>query len=72
MGKCCPIVWDVEWSNSKIMKINYTVGLIGHQLADQNTTTNQKQVAATKGSMERICNERGAWGEHDAFILRAL
>ncbi len=25
MGKRCLIVWDVEWSNAKIMKIKYTV-----------------------------------------------
>ena len=56
VGKRCPIVWDVEWSNTKIMKIKYTVGLIGRQSVDQNTTTNQKQVAIMEGSMEGICN----------------
>ena len=56
MGKRCPIVWDVKWSNANIMKIKYTVALIGHQLADQYATTNQKQVATTEGSMEGICN----------------
>ena len=68
VGKRCPIVWDVEWSNTKIMKIKYTVGLIGRQLVDQNTTTNQKQAAATDGSMEGICDKRDAWGKHDAII----
>ncbi len=65
MGKHCPIVWDVEWSNTRIMKIKYRVGLIGRQLVDQNTTTNQKQAAATEGSMEGICNERDAWEKRD-------
>jgi hypothetical protein len=68
VGKRCPIVWDVEWSNTKIMKIKYTVGLIGRQLVDQNTTTNQKQAAATDGSMEGICDKQDAWGKHDAII----
>ena len=68
VGKRCPIVWDVEWSNTKIMKIKYTVGLIGRQLVDQNTTTNQKQAAATDGSMEGICDKRDAWGKLDAII----
>ena len=54
------------------MKIKYTVGLIGRQSADQNTTTNQKQAAVTEGSMEGICDERDAWGKHNAIILGAL
>ena len=72
MGKRCPIVWDAEWSNAEIMKIKYTVGLIGRQSADQNTTTNQKQAAATKGSTEGISNEQDAWGKCKAIILGAL
>jgi hypothetical protein len=59
-------------TNTKIMKIKYTVGLIGRQLVDKNTTTNQKQVATTEGSMEGIYGERDAWGKHDAIILGAL
>ncbi len=72
MRKRCPIVWDVEWRNTKIMKIKYTVGLIGRQLVDQNTITNQKQAAAMEGSMEGICEERDVWGKRDAIILGAL
>ena len=72
MRKRCPIVWDVEWRNTKIMKIKYTVGLIGRQLVDQNTITNQKQAAAMEGSMEGICEERDMWGKRDAIILGAL
>ena len=34
VGKHCPIVWDVEWSNTKTMKIKYTAGLIGRQSVD--------------------------------------
>ena len=72
MRKRCPIVWDVEWRNTKIMKIKYTVGLIGRQLVDQNTITNQKQAAAMEGSMEGICEERDVWGKSNAIILGAL
>ena len=54
------------------MKIKYLVALIGRQLADQNTTTNQNQAAATDGSMEGICDERDVWGKRNAIILGAL
>ena len=50
----------------------YMVAFIGRLLADQNTTTNQKQAAATEGSIEGICDERDAWGKRDAIILGAL
>ena len=63
------VVWGVKWSDAKIMIKQYMVAFIGRQLADQNTTTNQKQVAATEGSMEGICDERDAWGTRDAIIL---
>jgi hypothetical protein len=72
VGKYCPVVWDVEWRNAKIIKIQYMLAFIGHQLANQNTTTNQKQVAVTEGSMEGILNEWDAWGKRDAIILGAL
>ena len=67
-----PIVWGAEWSDTKITKIQYMVAFIGRQLADQNTTTNQKQAATTEGSMEGICDKRDAWGKRDAIILGAL
>ena len=72
MGKHCPIIWDVEWSNAKIIKIQYMVAFIGRQLANQNTTTNQKQAAAAERRMEGIFNKRDAWGKRDAIILGAL
>ena len=70
--KQCPIIWDIKSSNAKIMKIKYTVGLIGRQSVNQNTTINQTQAAVTKGSMEGICNKRDAWGKRDVIILGAL
>ena len=48
------------------------VAFIGCQSANQNTTTNQIQVAATEGSMEGIFDERDVWGKHDAIILGVL
>ena len=72
VGKHCPVIWDVEWSDAKIIKIQYMVAFIGHQSANQNTTTNQKQAFATEGSMEGIFNKRDAWGKRDSIILGVL
>ncbi len=72
VGKHCPVVWDVEWSNAKKIKIQYMVAFIGCQLANQNTTTNQKQVTATEGSMEGIFDNRDVWGRRNAIILGVL
>ena len=72
MGKPFPAVWDVEWSNAKIIKIQYMVAFIGHQLANKNITTNQKQVAAMELRMEERFDKRDVWGERDAIILGAL
>ena len=72
VGKRCPVVWDVKWSNAKIIKIQYMVAFIGRQSANQNTTTNQKQATTTEGSMEGIFDKREAWGKRNAIILGAL
>jgi hypothetical protein len=45
------------------------VAFIGCQSANQNTTTNQKQAAATEGSMEGMFDEWDAWGKRDAIIF---
>ncbi len=39
---------------------------------NENTITNQKQVAVTEGSMEGICDKQDAWGKRDAIILGVL
>ena len=67
-----PVVWGVEQRDAKIIKIQYMVAYIGLQLADQNTTTNQKQVVTTEGSMEGICDEWDLLGKRDAIILGVL
>jgi hypothetical protein len=72
LGKHCPVVWDVEWSDAKIIKIQYMVAFIGRQSANQNTTTNQKQAAMTEGRIDGIFDERDMWGKRDAIILGAL
>ncbi len=56
-----PVVWGIERSNAKIIKIQYMVAIIDHQLADQNTTKNRG-----------VCDEQDMWGECDAIILGAL
>ena len=66
------VVWGVERSDAKIIKIQYMVTFIGRQSADLNTTTNQKQAVSTEGSMEGICNERDAWGTWDSIVLMAI
>ena len=72
VGKYCPVVWDVKWSDAKIIKIQYMVAFIGRQSANQNTTTNQKQATTTEGGMEGIFNKRDAWEKGDVIILGAL
>ena len=67
-----PVVWGVERSDAKIIKIQYMVAFIGRQLADLNTTTNQKQAVATEGSMEGMCDKRDAWGTWDSIVLVAI
>jgi hypothetical protein len=37
-----------------------------------NTTTNQKQAAATKGTKEGRRDEREAWGKQVTIVLMAL
>ncbi len=72
VGGHCPVAWGIKQSNAKIIKIQYMVAFICRQLAFQNTTTNQKQVVVTEGSMEGIWDKQDAWGKHDAIILGAL
>ncbi len=69
-GGHCPIVLGEECNNKKENNIKYIVGLDGRQLTTTHTTTNQKQVAATEGSMEGRCDEREVWGK--PIVLGAL
>ena len=64
VGKRCPIVWDIEWSYAKMIKIQYMVAFIGRPT--------KKQAALMEGSMEGIIDKRDAWGRRDAIILGVL
>ena len=72
VGVYRPVIWGVERSDAKIIKIQYMVAFIGRQLADLNTTTNQKQAVAREGSMEGMCDKRDAWGTWDSIVLVAI
>ena len=56
----------------KKINIKYTTALDGRRSMTLNATTNQKQAAATEGSMEGICNERDAWGMCNSIVLVAI
>jgi hypothetical protein len=62
-GGCRIIVWGWQIERQKNKKINTPLPLDGCQSTTAYTTTNQKQVSATEGSVERMCAGREAWGE---------
>ena len=72
MGGHRPIVWGGELIDKKIQNIKYTAALNGHRSMIINATTNQKLVAATKGSMEGSCDKREAQGKRNSIVLGAL
>ena len=49
--------------------MGWALAIDGHQLKNLHTTTNQKQVAATEGTMKGRCNEREARGKHDTIVF---
>ena len=61
-GGHCPIVWGVDLSDKKNNLLKYMVALDGHRSTMHHTTTNQKQAAATEGTMEGRHDEREAQG----------
>jgi hypothetical protein len=67
-----PIVWGVKLSNEKDNNIRYTTALNGRWSMIFNTTTNQKLVATTKGSMEGRFDEREVQGKRNSIVLGAL
>ncbi len=72
MGGHRPIVWGVKLSNEKDNNIRYTTALNGRWSMIFNTTTNQKLVATTKGSMEGRFDEREVQGKRNSIVLGAL
>ena len=67
-GDIVALIWGIEYSNNKYMK-KYIVALDGHRLIIFKATTNQKQVSATEGTIERVCAGQEAQGECDTIIL---
>ncbi len=67
-----PIVWGVELSNKKENNIRYTTALNGRRSMIFNATTNQKQVATTKGSMEGRFDKQEVQGKRNSIVLGAL
>ncbi len=72
MGRHRSIVWGVKLSDKKYIYMKYTTALYNRRSTTAHTTTNQKQAAATEGSMEGRYEEWKAWGKRDTFILGAL
>ena len=54
------IVWSGEWNDEKINKIKYIMALDGRQSMNLYTTTNQKQSAMMKGTMDGRREEQEA------------
>ena len=49
--------------------MQYTTALDGCRSIIINATTNQKQAAATEGSMEGRCDEQEVRGKHNTIVL---
>jgi len=62
LGRVFAVVWGRRIRRQKKQKNKIRRGLDGRRLAKKHTTTNQKQAAATEGTMEGRRDEREAWG----------
>ena len=56
-------------SNNKNREMGWALAIDGHRLNILHTTTNQKQVVLTKGSMKGRRDKREVWGKHDTIVL---
>ena len=65
-GDTVPLFGAVNGMTKKYIK--YIGALGGRQLATTHTTTNQKQMAATKGNMEGRCDEREVRRKRNAIV----
>jgi hypothetical protein len=59
----------MEASNEKNREMGWALAIDGRRLNILHTTTNQKQVAATEGTMKGRRDKREAWRKHDTIIL---
>ncbi len=53
----------------KNREMGWALAIDGRQLKFLHKTTNQKQAAATEGTMKGRRDEREAWGKHDTIIF---
>jgi hypothetical protein len=60
---------QMEASDKKNREMGWALAIDGRQLNILHTTTNQKQAAATEGSMKARRDEREARGNHDTMVL---
>jgi hypothetical protein len=59
----------MEASNKKNREMGWALAIDGRRLKILHTTTNQKQVAATEGTMKGRRDEREARGKHDTIVF---
>ncbi len=50
-------------------EMGWALAIDGRRLNILHTTTNQKQVATTVGTMKGRRDEQEAWGKHDTIVL---
>ena len=67
MGNIVPL-FGGQMKRQKNREMGEALAIDGCQLNILHTTTNQKQVAATEGSMEGKCNKWEVRGKHDTII----
>ncbi len=60
---------QMEASNEKNREIGWALAIDGRRLKNLHTTTNQKQAAATEGTMKGWRNEREARGKHNTIVF---
>jgi hypothetical protein len=56
-------------ASDKKREMGWALAIEGRRLNILHTTTNQKQAAATEGTMKGKCNEQEARGNHDTIVL---
>ena len=59
----------MEASDKKHKKMGWALAIDGRRLNILHTTTNQKQAAATEGTMKGRHDEREARGKHDTIVF---
>jgi hypothetical protein len=59
----------MEASNEKNREMGWALAIDGRRLNILHTTTNQKQVAATEGTMKGRHDEQEARGKHDTIVF---